>query len=201
VHREHRRRPASRTLDVGSGRGLIRCGRRGRGHRARLSSAGRETTCSHRRPTCRPEPPRRSAHSPRMATSPRPSSCPRRRSRRTSAPVGWPGASVRECPLRRSSGACQTAGFGRSRNRSRFSPSMMSAVSPSADLISCSSASCQKTASPASIGSSTPAAPLTSPDPSSTARICGKVAGCRRSRPLGSTRKIAAWTGDPSEMD
>jgi hypothetical protein len=39
VHREHRRRPAPRTLDVGSGHDLIRCGSRGRGHRARLSSA------------------------------------------------------------------------------------------------------------------------------------------------------------------
>jgi hypothetical protein len=39
VHREHRRRPTPRTLDVASGRDLIRCGRRGRGHRPRLSSA------------------------------------------------------------------------------------------------------------------------------------------------------------------
>ena len=38
---------------------------------------------------------------------------------------------------------------------------------------------CKKTASPGPIGSSTPLAPLTSPDPSSTARICGIVAGCR----------------------
>jgi hypothetical protein len=41
VHREHRRRRASRTPDGGSGRGPTRCRRRGRDHRARLSSAGR----------------------------------------------------------------------------------------------------------------------------------------------------------------
>jgi hypothetical protein len=39
----------------------------------------------------------------------------------------------------------------------------------------CSSPSCKKTASPAPIGSSTSFVPLTSPDPSSTARICGKI--------------------------
>jgi hypothetical protein len=41
VHREHRRRAAPRTPNVGSGCASIRCGRRGRGHRPRLSSAGR----------------------------------------------------------------------------------------------------------------------------------------------------------------
>lgn len=97
--------------------------------------------------------------------------------------------------------ARQEAPVGRSRNRSRFSPSMMSAVSPTPDFMWCSSPSCQKTASPATIGSSTPSAPLTSPEPSRTARICGKVAGCRRSRPPGATRKIAAWMSDPSKMD
>ena len=58
-----------------------------------------------------------------------------------------------------------------------ISPSMMSAVSPASDFISWSSPSCKKPASPAPIGSSTPFAPLTSPDPSSTARICGYVRG------------------------
>jgi len=43
VHGEHRRRRASCTLDVWR-RDLIRCGRRGRGHCARLSRRPR-TTC------------------------------------------------------------------------------------------------------------------------------------------------------------
>ena len=50
---------------------------------------------------------------------------------------------------------------------------MTSAVKPAADFISCSSPSCKKTASPAAIGSSSPSAPLTSPDPSRMAKICG----------------------------
>ena len=100
--------------------------------------------------------------------------------------------------LRRTGRACQAGGFGRARNRSRLSPSMMSAVSPASDFISWSSPSCKKTASPAPIGSSTPFAPLTSPDPSSTARICGCVPGCRLIRPPGSNRKIAAPTSAPS---
>jgi len=84
------------------------------------------------------------------------------------------------------------------RNRSRLSPSMMSAVKPAADAISCCSPSCQKTASPASIGSTSPSSPLTSPDPSRTATTCGHVAGCRRSRPHGANRKIAAFVVAPS---
>ena len=41
VHCEHRRRPAPRTPDVGSGRDLAGCGGRGRAHGSRLSGAGR----------------------------------------------------------------------------------------------------------------------------------------------------------------
>ena len=92
------------------------------------------------------------------------------------------GMSVERISPRVSSGRLR-----RARNRSRFSASMMSAVSPLPDLAWCSSPACQRTASPGSMRSSTPSAPLTrSADPSSTARICGMVAGCRRSRPPGS---------------
>ena len=105
--------------------------------------------------------------------------------------VNWARGTLTACSL-------QAVGVGRLRNRSRSPPSRMRAVSPASDFSSWSSASSRKTASPAPIGSSTPFAPLTSPDPSSTARICGKVAGCRLIRPPGSKRKIAAWTRAPS---
>ena len=57
-----------------------------------------------------------------------------------------------------SAGLVTTSGnvAGRRRNRSSDSPSTMSAVSPYADAVSCSSPSCRKTASPAATGSSTP---------------------------------------------
>ena len=78
---------------------------------------------------------------------------------------------------------------------------MMRAVSPPVVFNSCSSPSRQKTASPASIASSTPLAPLTSPEPSSTARICGRLpAGWRAIRPPGANRKTAAWKGERSEI-
>src|SRR5215207_5330883 len=78
---------------------------------------------------------------------------------------------------------------------------MISAVSPPVVFTSCSSPSRQKTASPASIGSSTLPAPLTSPEPSSTARICVPLpARWRASRPPGANRKTAAWKGERSEI-
>ena len=49
-------------------------------------------------------------------------------------------------------------------------------------------------------GCATPSEPLTSPFPSSTARICGTVAGWRTMRPPGSEPEDGGLEGAPAEV-